>query len=217
MPTKKSTKKSKLTKTDMIVMLKNKKSKIKKWYIADRIIHVNNSMQKKYTYKLTFNAGTHLTHGGYDNLGNSIQYPDFKPAYSPKQMLNMGVFEGKYCNDQIYEYPREWYKNIDKFSPEFSDRSVNFFKIKSRQSLQKWRSNNWIPCSPNDNDTRGWFEWYCRYWLGRRQSDVDFIQIKRWKSFARHYAQVKKHALGDITKRTKQRQALLQWSWSCLE
>jgi hypothetical protein len=203
----------KLTKGIMIDCLKLKASKSKKWFISGKKIKVNNRMQKNYTYTLTFNCGTKLTDGGFDDNGNKISYPDFNPKYSPGTMLQMGVFEGKYCNDQIFEFPKEWYSNISKFSPEFSNYNVNYFKIKSRQSLQEWRRKKWIPCSPDDNDTRGWFEWFCRYYLGRRQHSVDKIQINRWKSFNRHSAQVKKNNPGQLNKRTKQRQALLQWSY----
>lgn len=183
-----------------------------KWYVAGRVVKVHNKMQKNYSYKLTFNAGTNIRHGGWKD-GKPIRYPDFKPKYSPQTMLRMGVFEGKYCNDQKNEYPSEWYLS-KKMSP-VANIECNYFKIKSRLSLQQWRKNGWVPCHPTDKDTRGWFEWYMRYWLGRRQPEVDAIQIKRWASFARHYAQVVKHASGDLTKRRRQRQALLQWSWDC--
>ena len=206
-------KKYKLSKKIMIDCLNHKDSKNKKWFKSGKIINVNNRMQKNYSYKLTFDAGTKLKNGGLDKSGNKIYYPDFNPKYSPGTMLRMGVFEGKYCNDQIFEYPKEWYSNINKFSPDKADPDVNYFKIKSRQSLQEWRRKKWVPCAPGDKDKRGWFEWYCRYWLGRRQPDVDIIQIKRWKSFNRHSAQVKKNSPGDITKRIKQRQGLLQWSY----
>lgn len=203
-------------------ILMKSKSKSLKWYTANKKIFVNNRMQKGYMYILTFDAGTSLKHGGWDENGNPIKYPEFTPKYSPQQMLRMGVFEGKYCNDQIFEFPREWYINskgklLNTFSPEHPDDSCNYFKIKSRQSLQTWKKNKWIPCASNDKDTRGWFEWYMRYWLGRRQPNIDKIQIGRWKRFRRHYAQVVKHAKGDISKRQKQRQALLQWSWSALD
>jgi hypothetical protein len=210
-------KKYKLTKDTMEKCLKLKASKPKKWFKAGRIITVNNRMQKNYKYTLQFNAGTHLKHGGWDVDGNIIHY-DFSPKYSPEQMLNLGIMSGKYCNDQIFEFPKEWYSNLNKFSPEFPDHKINFFKIASRQSLQEWRRKKWIPCAPGDKDSRGWFEWYCRYWLGRRQPDVDAIQIKRWRSFNRHYGQYLKHTKGHgIDKHPKRRQALLQWSYPCMD
>jgi hypothetical protein len=189
----------------------------KSWYVQGKVIKVNDKMQQ-YTYKLMYNAGTNLNNGGYTIDGQKIVYADFNPFYTPSQMLSMGVFEGKYINDCDHEFPKEWYTHANKYnklSPKKADPSVNYFKIKSRLSLQEWKKRGWIPIHTKDKDVRGWFQWYCRYWIGRRIPEVDIIQIKRWKSFARHFAQVKKHASGDINKRIRQRQALLQWSWNC--
>lgn len=211
-------KKYPLTKEIMVNSINSKLSKPKKWFTAGKKIIVKNRMQDNYSYTLVFNAGVKLTHGGYDKNGKKISYPDFKPKFSPGKMLQLGVFEGKYCNDQIYEFPKEWYSYISKFSPEKPDSTVNYFGIKSRQSLQEWRRKKWIPCADGDKDKRGWFEWYCRYWLGRRQPNVDEVQIKRWKAFNRHYGQYLKHTKGkgkDIHPR--RRQALLQWSYPCMD
>jgi len=175
-----------------------------KWYRKGRIIigcTKMSNMNKNYKYKLESNPG-------------EITDPNFKPFSTPEQMLNMGVFEGKYLNDCKNEFPIEWYNSsikkgklcLDKPNP-----NVNYFKVKSRMSLKHWKNKGWV-IGP---DSRGWFQWYCRYWLGRRIPDVDKIQIKRWKAFKRHYIQVKKNAKGDLTKRRKQRQALLQWSYNC--
>lgn len=166
---------------------------------------VHNRMQKRYTYKLQERPGKNFD-------------PSFQPYFSPKQMLELGVFEGHYCNDTILEYPKEWFSSAlrkGKLSPEEPDSSVNYFGIKSRQSLQVWRNKGWIPVHPKDKDPRGFFEWYMRYWLGRRIPEVDSIQIRRWNQFRRHYAQVEKNAKNQIDRRVKQRQALLQWSYNC--
>jgi hypothetical protein len=204
-------KKIKLTKTIMEECLKSKKSHNLKWFKKGRVIEVNNRMQKNYTYTLTFNNGCNLEYNS-----NEIKIYNFKPQFTPCQMLNMGIFEGKYCNDQIFEFPKEWF-NLDKLSPEFPNPKLNYFKIKSRLNLQEWISRSWIPCGDNDMDTRGWFEWYCRYWLGRRQDSIDIIQIKRWNAFKRHYAQYLKNTKGYPEKHPKRRQALLQWSYPCIE
>lgn len=169
----------------------------KKWFIKNRKIVVRDKMQN-YTYYLTQNAGTKL---------------EFSPYYTPAQMLRMGVFEGKYMNDCRQEFPIEFYTKA--MLSKTADASKNYFGVKSRLSLQTWRKKKWIPIHEKDKDVRGWFQWYCRYWIGRRMPEVDAIQIKRWKSFRRHYAQVKKNARNDLSKRRKQRQALLQWSWDC--
>jgi hypothetical protein len=129
-------------------------------------------------------------------------------------MLKMGVFEGHYLNDCTSEFPKEWFEGaIDNLSPEAPNTNNNYFKIKSRQSLQIWKEKGWII----DPDPRGWFQWYCRYYLGRRIPEVDEIQIKRWKSFKRHEAQVHKNCKAhDCDCRPKQRQALLQWAYDPL-
>ena len=137
---------------------------------------------------------------------------DFKPELTPKQMLEMGVFEGHYLNDCYREFPREWY--IDgKFSRHKPDPQINFFQVKSRMSLFEWNRRGWIVYP----DPRGWFQWYCRYFLGRRLPEVDAWQIKRWKAFQRHVSQVRKNCLTfDFDCRAKQRQALLQWAYNPL-
>lgn len=137
--------------------------------------------------------------------GKNFQ-PGFEPALSPSEMLKMGVFEGKYLNSARHEYPSAWFKGA-KLS-DTPDPSLNFFGVKSRTPLSVWQSNGWV----HPQDPRGWFEWYCRYYNGRRSED-DARQIKRWRAFVRHSAQVLKNGQGDINKRRVQRQALLQWAW----
>ena len=209
-------KKYKLTKDIMLECLKF--AKPLSWYKTGKKINVKNRMQSKYSYTLSFNAGTNLTKGGLDEKGRMIRYMYFKPKYSPGKMLSMGIMGGKYCNDQILEFPSNWYKNINKFSPEFNNPKLNYFGVNSRQSLQEWRRKKWIPLLKTDKDNRGWFEWYCRYWLGRRQPDIDAMQIKRWTSFVRHYKQFLNQTKGRGNKtHPKRRQALLQWSYPCLD
>ena len=133
----------------------------------------------------------------------------FEPFFSPMEMLKLGVFEGKYINDSRNEFPEEWY--IDAKISKTPNILCNYFKVKSRQSLHDWKTNGWI----YGRDKRGWFQWYCRYYIGRRIPEIDDIQMKRWRQFKRHYGQVLKNCpAGDLTCRPKQRQALLQWSYN---
>lgn len=166
-----------------------------------KIIKVHDRMQKGYKYELTEPVGKHF-------------HPDFKPELSPKQMLIRGVFEGQYCNDCIFEFPKEWFQTAlkwKKLNPcEPSPEKINKFGIKSRQPLKVWQEKGWI----YGDDPRGWFQWYMRYYLGRRDSKVDGKQIARWKSFRRHRGQIKLNCKpGDLNCRPKQRQALLQWAY----
>lgn len=162
------------------------------------IIDVNDKMQSGYRYALVAPAGKEFSDG-------------FQPRYSPAQMLEMGVFEGKYCNDCIGEFPAEWFASAR--TGEKPDPALNYFGIKSRQPLSVWREKGWI----YGPDPRGWFQWYCRYYLGRRLPEIDAIQIKRWRAFSRHAGQIRANCEpGDIFCRRRQRQALLQWSYNPL-
>lgn len=170
-----------------------------------KTIVVCDRMQKKYSYILSENPGKNMD-------------SEFKPYFSPSEMLELGVFEGKYCNDCLLEFPKEWFASAlkkNKLSPEQADPTINYFKLKSRMSLQAWIKNGWIPVHELDQDVRGWMQWFCRYYLGRRIPEVDIIQIRRWKQIKRHYAQVKLHAKNKLLSRPKQRQTLLQWSYNC--
>ena len=139
--------------------------------------------------------------------GGISDFPDFKPFHTPQEMLALGVFEGKYLNSCQDEYPVAWFKSAKLSS--VPDETVNRFGLKSRLPTSWWREKKLI----NEQDPRGWFEWYCRFWMGRRTVD-DARQVKRWKQIARHSAQVKKHGYGDESIRKKQRQTLLQWAWN---
>lgn len=170
-------------------------------YKVGMVIHVNNKMQNNYSYQLTQPIGK--------NFAN-----DFKPKYTPKQMLEKGVFEGKYCNDQLLEFPKEWFQTAlqkNKLSPERPDISKNFYGVKSRQGLSIWQQKNWI----YGDDPRGWFEWYMRYYLGRRDPLIDKIQIRRWKHNIAHLGALKKQCpdLSDNTCGLVRKQLLLQWSY----
>lgn len=179
------------------------------WFRAGRQIHVADKMQTRYCYTLQEAPGK--------NLG-------FRPALTPAQMLRRGVFEGKYLNDCVLEFPREWFAEaLAKLSPGRADPALNEFGVKSRKPLKYWRDKGWVPIVPGDPDVRGWFQWYCRYWLGRRVPGLDEVQIKRWGSFKRHASQIlasyKKTRAPPTTRaekkvhRPRQRQALLQWAW----
>jgi hypothetical protein len=158
-------------------------------------IVVNDEMQKNYVYFLTEPVGKH-----FDS--------QFKPELTPKQMLALGVFGGKYMTDCRKEFPKDWYAKA-KLNPKFHDPQLNYFGINASQPLAEWRRKGWI----YKEDPRGWFQWYCRYYLGRRSAD-DSRQIKRWKAIGRHISQVKKNCYkGDLSCRPKQHQAILHWAY----
>jgi hypothetical protein len=158
------------------------------------LIEVNDKMQTGYRYRLAAPVG-------------EVRSDRFQPFFTPAEMLAHGIFEGKYCNDCTDELPAAWFEEA-KIS-DFPNPSLNYFGIKSRQPLSVWRQKGWI----YGPDPRGWFQWYCRYYLGRRLPEVDEIQIKRWRAFARHAGQIRANCEpGNIFCRRRQRQGLLQWS-----
>lgn len=160
-----------------------------------RKIIVNDLMQQDYVYDLTEPAGKNF-------------HLEFKPDLTPKQMLEMGVFGGKYMTDCRDEFPKNWFTHA-KLCHERHDPQLNFFGVTASQPLSVWRNKGWI----YPEDPRGWFQWYCRYYMGRRCSD-DERQIKRWRAMKRHISQISKHCKkGDVNCRPKQRQALLNWAY----
>ncbi len=133
---------------------------------------------------------------------------DFNPELTPAQMLALGVFGGKYMTDCRSEFPATWFARA-KLCPQRHDPERNYFGVNASQPLRLWRSKGWI----HPQDPRGWFQWYCRYYMGRRTDD-DPRQIKRWRAIARHAAAIRKNcAKGDLFCRPRQRQALLHWAY----
>ena len=110
-----------------------------------RRVRVSDRMQKGYVYWLTAPMGR-----GFD--------PDFKPELTPREMLALGVFGGKYMTDCRREFPRHWFTRA-KLSPRRRDPSLNYFGVDASQSLAYWRERGWL----HPDDPRGWFQWYCRY------------------------------------------------------
>lgn len=159
-------------------------------------IVVNDLMQKNYVYYLT------------EPIGKNFDL-EFKPQLNPKQMLSLGVFGGKYMTDCKKEFPKSWFTKA-KLCHEFHDARLNYFKVNASQPLSVWRKNGWI----YKEDPRGWFQWYCRYYMGRRIPKEDNRQIKRWKAIVRHIGAVKKNCkIKDKGCRIKEKQALLHWAY----
>ena len=162
---------------------------------ARKRVTVNDRMQRGYVYYLAEPMGRHFA-------------PGFNPQLTPKQMLQLGVFGGKYMTDCREEFPADWFVRA-KLCHEYHDAKLNYFGVNASKPLSYWKQKGWI----HKDDPRGWFQWYCRYYMGRRCED-DERQIKRWRAIRRHIAQIKKNcAVGDVNCRTRQRQALLHWAY----
>ena len=160
-----------------------------------RRVEVNDSMQRGYAYLLSAPMGE-----DFDD--------DFRPELTPKQMLAIGVFGGKYMTDCSAEYPADWFDSA-KLCPARHDPALNCFGVNASQPLSVWKQKGWIYAE----DPRGWFQWYCRYFMGRRCED-DARQIRRWRAIRRHIAQLRQNCLrGDLACRRKQRQAVLHWAY----
>jgi hypothetical protein len=161
-----------------------------------RDIVVNDRMQQGYRYE-------RMAPPGHDFD------PAFAPELAPAELLALGVFCGKYMTDCRAEFPASWFARA-KLAPGRRDCSLNYFGVDAGQPLAEWRRKGWI----HPDDPRGWFQWYCRYWMGRRLPAEDARQIARWRAFRRHLAQVRRHCEpGDPFCRPRQRQALLQWAY----
>jgi hypothetical protein len=166
-----------------------------------KVVTVNDKFQKGYKYQLVEPAGRNF-------------HPDFKPDLTPKQMLALGVFGGKYMTDCKEEFPKDWFTRA-KLSPEHRDDTLNFFHKRASQPLKVWQEKGWIN---EEHDPRGWFQWYCRYYMGRRLPVEDERQIKRWKAISRHISQIWKNCRSkDLTCRPTQRQAVLHWAYDSRE
>jgi hypothetical protein len=163
--------------------------------VVNETIIVNDKMQKGYRYLRTEPAGKRFA-------------PEFKPELTPEQMLRLGIFGGKYMTDCRKEFPARWFAKA-KLCAARHDARLNFFGVNASQPLAVWRRNGWI----RPQDPRGWFQWYCRYFMGRRGPD-DARQIRRWRAIARHAAAVRKNCEPrDLACRRRQRQALLHWAY----
>lgn len=168
-----------------------------KYYILvmNKKIIVNDKIQKNYSYCLTQPMGEHFS-------------PIFHPELTPQEMLEMGVFWGKYMTDCQQEFPAAWFEKA-KLSPDKKNPKLNFFKVNASQSLKVRQEKWWM----HEDDPRGWFQRYCRYYMGRRGPD-DERQIKRRKNMQRHVKAIRNNCYPlDRECRKRQRQAVLHWAY----
>lgn len=160
-----------------------------------RTISVNTPLQK-YMYTCTEPVGKNF-------------HKDFRPSLTPPEMLALGIFGGNYFEGYISEFPKSWWKNAKVSLDGSYHKELNYFGVTASQSREVWQKKGWV----HKDDPRGWFEWYCRYYLGRRHAD-DARQIKRWRAISRHIAQIAHNCMcGDETCRRRQRQAVLHWAY----
>lgn len=118
--------------------------------------------------------------------------PSFKPNLSPKEVMQLGSFGGTYYRDitsavtgkaykgkqVIKEFPNDWFKGLKLEAAVCAstyNKQLNQYKVSCGGSLGQWECSGWI----SELDPYGWFQWYCRFFLGRRTTD-DERQISRW-------------------------------------
>ena len=160
-----------------------------------RKVVVDDLMQHGYAYECTEPVGRNFA-------------PGFAPELTPQQMLALGIFGGKYMTDCRADFPKSWFRRA-KLANGHRDASLNYFGVNASRPLSEWRRKGWV----SGQDPRGWFQWYCRYYVGRRSSDDD-RQIRRWRAFRRHVQQLRNACeRGDLHCRRRQRQALLHWAY----
>ncbi|XP_056602010.1 uncharacterized protein zgc:113208 [Triplophysa dalaica] len=121
-------------------------------------------------------------------------HPEFTPSMTPKEVLQAGSFGGTYFRpiyssvtkqhykDVWQELPKDWLEGLTISSQVASStyrENVNTYKVKCGGSLEMWESSGWIV----PQDPYGWFQWYCRFYQGRRTQD-DERQISRWAKCA---------------------------------
>lgn len=165
---------------------------------VNQLITVNDKMQQNYVYQCREPVGKNFD-------------PGFKPQLTPMEILAMGAFGGRYMRDCRDEFPKEWYigaRLLEEGKPGH-DKNLNYFKVEASQPISIWKEKGWI----HPQDPRGWFQWYCRYYMGRRTDD-DERQINRWRNMNRHIRQLELNCkYGDLSCRKGQRQALLHWAY----
>jgi hypothetical protein len=143
--------------------------------LKKKTVSVNDRMQQDYCYQRV------------EPIGRNFD-PEFRPELTPAQMLRLGVFGGKYMTDCKCEFPASWF-DCAKLATKGKDPSLNYFGVDASQPLSEWRRKGWI----HPDDPRGWFQWYCRYYMGRRSPEEDARQIRRWKAIRRHVRQIQRN------------------------
>lgn len=152
---------------------------------------------------------------------------EFDPNLTPNQILLSGAFGGSYFGIEDlkgdYDY-QSLFQNLlsdvpphlylgEKYKPR-----LNKFRIRSGMDYKYWTDMGWI----HQDDPYGWFEWYLKYYNGRRHTD-DERQISRWQQFCgvngrwrnRIYSRI--NETGDWNASPRIQQSLLHWGYQVNE
>ena len=118
-----------------------------------------------------------------DGFLHFSDFPEFTPNLTPKEVLQMGSFGGTYFrpiyssitkqsykDDQWKEFPEDWFTGLNisrQITSSVYNNNVNTYKVSCGGDLKMWEESGWI----TEIDPYGWFQWYCRFYLGRRCTD----------------------------------------------
>jgi hypothetical protein len=118
-----------------------------------------------------------------DGFLHFADFPEFTPNLTPKEVLQMGSFGGTYFrsiyssitkhtykSDQWQEFPDDWFVGLNiakQVTSSVYNVNVNTYKVPCGGDLKMWEESGWI----TEIDPYGWFQWYCRFYLGRRCTD----------------------------------------------
>jgi hypothetical protein len=179
--------------------------------------------------------------GERDELGRLVfaDSPEFRPSMTPAEVIQAGSFGGIYFNPiggrpgiispegidiDPSEFPKEWFAGLpdNQYKARAYKVERNKYKVKAGQDQAAWERAGWIAAQ----DPRGWFQWYCRFYQGRRTADDD-RQISRWKGVAGERGRWKRALVNAIVKKNKRwndasvspviRQLLLHWAYELTE
>ena len=165
-------------------------------------------------------------------------YPDFRPNLDPEEVLRAGAFGGTYYRpitsavaDRSFpvgvhlEFPPDWFDGLDVDALVTSGtyrKSANRYGVKSGNDLPFWEGKGWM----REQDPYGWFQWYCRFYLGRRTPDDD-RQVSRWVKAIGPKGRWRTFLVGQCVKAGKSwddctaspvtRQTLLHWGYELTE
>lgn len=154
-------------------------------------------------------------------------HPEFAPNLTPKQCIQSGIFGGIYFNPiggrpgiikkkidiDHTEFPKSWFVSVPEeyYLSRKYNKNINKYKVVAGMNQAYWERKGWI----HPQDPRGWFQWYCRFYRGRRTAD-DARQIKRWQGICGENGRWRKR-LENMVKNGKDslviRQTLLHWAF----